>query len=380
MIKISTTIFIISSFLSGCFSDTKEIIKENRIDNNSIKINYYSDKSVTSLEIPPDLTSPSYENSFRISNFVQDIKHNTISLSDADSILESDQKVLNTPEKIEIKTAGNRKWLIVEKDPDTIWSLSKQFLKQEGFIIEKSDKNIGIMETNYLENKPRIPSSSLGMIRSFFESTIDNVTYSLPSVDSYKIRIEPINNGEKSEVHLSLSSMAEVITGSGKNESTLWQFKERDVTLEAEMLFKLMVYLGSSAADAREKILSAQKESKIQLSLLEGLNGYYKLKFNYGIEETWDSVSWALNNLKFEIEDRDIKEKAFYINVARTSDKGFFTKMFGDDAVRKIFRISLKSISDKETELIFFDVSEQNEVETKEFSKDLMTQIANQFG
>jgi len=113
---------------------------------------------------------------------------------------------------------------------------------------------------------------------------------------------------------------------------------------------------------------------------LEGLNGYYKLKFNYGIEETWDSVSWALNNLKFEIEDRDIKEKAFYINVARTSDKGFFTKIFGDDAVKKIFRISLKSISDKETELIFFDVSEQNEVETKEFSKDLMTQIANQFG
>ena len=68
MKKNLTLLSLITLLLSGCFSEEqKQTIKNNRIELGDIKINYYSDKSVTSLEIPPDLTSPSYENSFRIS-------------------------------------------------------------------------------------------------------------------------------------------------------------------------------------------------------------------------------------------------------------------------------------------------------------------------
>ena len=219
----------------------------------------------------------------------------------------------------------------------------------------------------------------MGWVRSALESTIGNVSYTLPSVDSYKIRIEPLDGGKKTEVHLSLSSMAEVITGSGKDETTIWQYKERDVNLESEMLYNLMVYLGSDAANAREKIIEAQNKSKLTIKNETDLNGYAKLVFNFGIEATWDNIAWVLNDLNIEIETKDIKEKAFYIRIARASDKGIFTKMFGDDAVRQVFRISLKPINDSQTEVIFFDVSEKNENETKEFSFDLMKQIKDKF-
>ena len=53
--------------------------------------------------------------------------------------------------------------------------------------------------------------------------------------------------------------------------------------------------------------------------------------------------------------------------------------MFGDDAVRQVFRVSLKSINETKTEVLFFDVSEKNENETKEFSFDLMKQIKDKF-
>jgi len=367
-------------FLSGCLTPQQEqTIKDYRIENSQISINYYSDKSVTSLEIPPDLTSPQYENSFRVREFGKDISMNTVNLTNTDEIIENEQKVFDVPSNISIKTSGTRKWLEVDKNSELLWNLSKQFLRENGFVINKSDKKIGIMETNYLENKkPEIPASSMGWIRSMLASEIDNVTYTLPSVDSYTIRIEPINEN-KSEVHLSLSSMAEVITGFGKDETTLWQHKERDVALETEMLFKLMLYFGSDSAVAREKIINAQKESKLVIKKDKDINGYTKLIFNFGIEDTWDNVSWALNNMNLDIQDKDIKEKSFYINIARTSDKGFFTKIFGDEAVKKVFRLSLKLNSNKETELIFYDVSEKNEEETKEFSNDLMQEITEQF-
>jgi len=60
-------------FLSGCFEEEKQILKENRVQLGDIKINYYSDKSVTSLEVPPDLTAPKYENSFRLSELVNNL-------------------------------------------------------------------------------------------------------------------------------------------------------------------------------------------------------------------------------------------------------------------------------------------------------------------
>ena len=366
-------------FLSGCLTQQqKQTIKDNRIENKQISINYYSDKSVTSLEVPPDLTSPEYENSFRVREFAKDISMNTVNLTNTVDIIENKQKVFDVPANISIKTSGTRKWLEVDKNSEVLWNLSKQFLRENGFVIDKSNKKIGIMETNYLENKPEIPAASMGWIRSMLASQIDNVSYTLPSVDSYKIRIEPIND-IKTEVHLSLSSMAEVITGYGKDETTLWQHKERDVALETEMLYKLMLYFGSDSAVAREKIINAQKESQLVIKKDKDINGYTKLIFNFGIEDTWDNVSWALNNMNLDIEDRDIKEKSFYINIARTSDQGFFTKIFGDDAVKKVFRLSLRFNSNQETELVFYDVSEKNEEETKQFSNDLMQEISEQF-
>jgi len=59
MIRIYSSILLISLFISGCFSEeVKQTIKENRVQLGDVKINYYSDKSVTSLEVPPDLTAP----------------------------------------------------------------------------------------------------------------------------------------------------------------------------------------------------------------------------------------------------------------------------------------------------------------------------------
>jgi len=371
-------LLLISLFLSGCFSDEqKQTIKENRIELGDIKINYYSDKSVTSLEVPPDLTQPSYENSFRLSELVTDVESNTINLTNKE-IEKKEEKVFVTPADIKVKKSGNRRWLIVNKKPQVVWDLSRQFLKENGFVIKKSNKKTGIMETDFLENKPKIPSKSLGVIRSFLEE-IDNVSYTLPIVDSYKVRIEPLDSGNKSEVHLSIFSMAEVISGTGKDETTFWQASEKNYSLETEMLYSLMLYLGGDSANARERIVNAQEEGKITVSLDDGLNGYAKLQFRLNMIDAWDNISWALSDLNVILEDKDIKEKTFYIRVARTADKGIMSKIFGEDAIFNTYQLQLKEISPMLTEVYFNDVSEINETETKQFSYEFLGKIQKLF-
>jgi len=105
MIKISTTIFIISIFLSGCFSN--EEVKPSEKELGNLKINYYSNKSVTSLEIPPDLTSPEMQNAFRLSEFVSDVKENYVDFSN-DS--QDKVKVLTNPVGIIVKKYGQMRY------------------------------------------------------------------------------------------------------------------------------------------------------------------------------------------------------------------------------------------------------------------------------
>ena len=379
MLKIFLTLIFITYFLTGCFSEEqKQTIKNNRIELGNVKINYYSDKSVTSLEIPPDLTSPSYENSFRLNDYVNNVDSNTINLTNKESETVSNEKILNIKSDISVMKSGSRRWLVVDKDPDLIWDLSKQFLKEKGFVIKKIDKKIGVMETDYLENKPVIPGKSLGVIRSLFASSIDNVSYTLPSVDKYKIRIEPIESGSKSEVHLSISSMKEVVKNSGNVESTIWQEKEKDVSLETEMLYLLMVYLGGESAEAREKIINAKETEKIIVTLSNSFNGYKKLTFKQNILDTWDNLAWALLELNIQVEDKDIKEKAFYIK-AVGDDIGLMSKLLGAEAISQQYQISLKEIDKSTTEIYFNDLEEKNESSTKNLNFEIFEKIHKLF-
>jgi len=380
MIRIFIFFIPIVFFLNGCFSEEqKQIIKENRIELGDIKINYYSDKSVTSLEVPPDLTSPDYQNSFRISEFT-DVDPNLVNLTNSEIKAEIDTKILLNNSDIDVIRSGNRRWLLINKKPELVWSLSKQFLKEQGFVLKKINKKIGLLETDYLENKkPDIPAKSMGFFRAALQSTIDNVNYTLPTVDKYTIMVEPYNNGEKTVLHLSISSMAEVITGSGKDGTTLWQKQERNIPLENEMLYTLMTYLGSDSANAREKIVNAKDEGGVTVRLTDGLNGYAKLQFSIGLIDTWDNLAWALSNLEINIEDKDIKERTFYIQSARTADLGIMSKIFGEDAIYKSYQIQLKEIKKDLTEVYFNDISELNEQETKDFSYDFLGKIQKLF-
>ena len=372
------SIILLALSLGGCISlggDDKEE-KQTGLGERGIK--YYSNKTVTSLEIPPDLTKPSSQGAFRISEYVKNVHEDVVSFAKV-GVETNSKTTLKNKDDVQVKRSGDRRWLIVKKSPEDVWNLSKSFLKQNGFIIKKSNKKIGIMETDFLENHPEIPEGSLGMIRSALRGAL-KTSYTLPIVDKYRIRIEPIDGGVSTEVYLSLTSMEEVLTSAGAaEENTIWQSRPKDRDLETEMLYRLMTFLGSDRANAKAKILSVEAKKEIIVKLSKGVGGYSKLIFSLDQGETWDNMNWALDQLNTDVEDKDIKEGSFYINIARTEDKGFLTRLFGDKYVQKSFQILVKQTDTQITEVYFNDLSEKNEQATIDFSHEFLGNIAKQF-
>jgi len=373
-------IFYIFSTIMGCsISDslTKQIEKSDQENSTkSVSINYYSDKTVKSLEIPPDLTKPNAQNSFRISEFYSGIDEKVIDFSDSQSSIDKKTKVLAKFDDIEVSRSGKRRWLIINKNSDLVWDIAKDFFKQKGFTIKKSNKKIGILETDFLENYPEIPDQNLGMIRKYLQNAI-RARYSLPIINKYRIRIEPVDDN-KTELHLSLFSMKEKLSNSGNIESTIWEAHEKDEALETEMLYELMLFFGGEQTVSRERIVNAKQNKTVSVEVMKNFNGFAKLRFNSSVLDTWDSTSWALDQLNIEIDDKDIKERSFYVNLVKSADVGIISSILGTDALIKTFQLIVNEI-DEGSELIFNDISGENDQDTKEYSFEFLTKIQKLF-
>ena len=346
------TIIMISFLVVSCSKITdpvKEISLGNRV------MNYEADEKVDSLVIPPDLTAPSSKGAFT----------EVIVLSDDDNVA---QRIQN----VEVKRDKYRRWLVVDLPPSEVWSLTKEFFRSYNFKIEKENQKIGILETDYLEIETVVPDKSLGAIRAGLAKVL-KTQYGLPIADKYRVRIEPGEDLDKSEVYLTLSSIGEVVNGSMR----VWQPREKDVELETEMLLTLMVFLGNDREEAIDKIQSNNYSDEVVASVETSENGYASLIFSYDKEQTWRYLGWALDELSVDIEDRDSIEGSYFINVKPYT--GYFSKLLNTASKLKTYQLVVKEVDEFSTFVYFVDLSEENEDDTITYSFELFNQIASKF-
>jgi len=343
---------LISLLVASC-SKVADPVK--KIGLGSRAVNYEVDENVDSLIIPPDLTAPSSQGAFT----------KVIKVSEGSDVLKRVQNV-------EVMRDKYRRWLLVDLPPAEVWALSKEFFRSYGFQIEKENQKIGLLETDFLEIETKVPDKSLGTIRAALAKAL-KTQYGLPIADKYRIRIEPTANSMESEVYLTLSSIGEVVSGA----SRVWQPREKDVELETEMLLQLMVFLGNDRGDSISKIQSNVEEQKTAVSVVLSDTGYASLVFPFDKNESWKLLGWALDESGVDIEDRDSLEGSYFINV--TPNKGFFSKLLTTASITKTYQLILKEDTSSQTNVIFVDLSEENDEKIISYSEELFDQIASKF-
>jgi outer membrane protein assembly factor BamC len=345
-------VIFIASLLTSC-SMVSDPIK--KIGLGGRVVNYQGDDTVDSLVIPPDLTKPSSQGMF-VENVV---------------VADNSYKATEV-QNVEIKRDTLRRWLLVDMPPSEVWSLSKEFFRSFGFKIEKENQKIGILETDYLEIDTKVPDKSLGAIRAGLSKLL-NTQYGLPIADKYRIRIESLDNPNQSEVYLTLTSIGEVVQG----ELRVWQPREKDVELETEMLLHLMVFLGSDRSESINKILASNQKIESPVSVIKSESGYATLVFPYNKKQAWSYLGWALDELYVDIEDRDAIDGSYYIKV--TAEKGFFSKLLSTVSPTQTYQLIVKQLDESHSQVIFVDLSEENEQDTIDYSFDFFNQLATKF-
>ena len=302
-------------------------------------------RTLPTLEVPPDLTTPARDNRF----VVPETGRSSATLSGYQAERKEQARsgggtqVLPQVEEMRVERAGSERWLLVGNDtPERLWPLIKDFWQENGFLIKTEVPEAGVMETDWAENRAKIPA---GFLRDSFSKLLDQV-YSTSERDKFRTRLERSADGKGTEVYISHRGMAEVYTSprgaAGENAQTVWTPREPDPGLEAEFLRRLMVRLGYQADRAKDVVAvapSAQQRAEIR----KGIDGAELLQVNEPFDRAWRRVGLALDRVGFTVEDRDRQKGLYFVRYAdpesdmavKDRDRGFFGKLFGGESKLK---------------------------------------------
>jgi outer membrane protein assembly factor BamC len=352
---------LIVVLLAGCASMTIE----------SKKIDYKSAGKLPPLEIPPDLTAPGRDERYAVPD-ISPRGSATFSAysSERDGTKDAAaQQVLPQIEKMRIERSGNQRWLVVASPPDKIWPILKEFWQELGFIVNVELPDAGIMETDWAENRAKLPQD---MIRATLGRFLDQI-YSTPERDKFRTRLEKGSEEGTTEIYISHRGMYEVYASEG-HDRTVWQPRPPDPELEAEMLRRLMVRLGTEESRARS-MLAGESKKEERARLLRTAAGAGSLQLLEAFDRAWRRVGLALDRVGFTVEDRERAKGLYYVRyvdpeseMAKKSEGGFLSKLkfwdSGKPAANQQFRILVQGEGDTSTVQVLTREGGQDNSET----------------
>ena len=273
------------------------------------KIDYKSAGQLPPLEIPPDLTSPSRDNRYA----VPDVSKNAATLSSYEAAQRSrpaaSSGVLPTIERMRIERSGSQRWLVINESPEKLWPLVKEFWQENGFLMQTDNPEAGVMETDWAENRAKIP---MDMLRATLGKLVDQI-YSTPERDRFRTRLERGNEPNTTEIYISHRGMIEIYNTEARS-STVWQPRPADPELEAEFLRRLMIRLGVQEERAKAQIASAPQA--LRATLGKQSDGSEKLEVLEPFDRAWRRVGLALDRVGFTVEDRDRAKGVYFVRYA----------------------------------------------------------------
>lgn len=306
----------------------------------SDKVDYKASKKAAPLDVPPDLTQLQKDNRYAVPEgrgvaTASGMQAATGSQAAPVAGVPASAGTIGpvSTDAVRIERAGDQRWLVVKQTPEQLWPQLREFWNDAGLPVETESQATGVMETEWVENRSKIP-------QDFLRNTIGKVfdkAYSTGERDKFRTRLERLPDGS-TEIYISHRGAEEVLTGAQK-ESTVWTVRPNDPILEAQFLGRLVARLTGATTPEQTQAAQAKVDNAAPAPQRAKLAGN-AVEVDEGFERAWRRVGLALDRVGFTVEDRDRVQGVYfvrYVDPEAKSKDGFFAKLFsfGDDEKAK---------------------------------------------
>jgi outer membrane protein assembly factor BamC len=306
------------------------------------KIDYRSQSSkVAALDVPPDLTQLARDSRYQPQAAV--VSAAGLQSAAASSPINTLVVSPNAAADVRVERQGTQRWLVVKQPPEQLWPKLRSFWVERGFNLSVDDPQTGVMETDWAENRAKLPQDLLRRTLGFLVESI----YSTGERDKFRTRVERTPEG--SEVFVSHRGLEEFMQGQARDLPG-WRHRDTDPQLEAEMLSRIMARLAGVKEEAARTQVAAAPAAPAKARVLAGQSGAM-LEFDESFDRAWRRVGLALDRSGFTAEDRDRAAGLYFVRyvdpkLAGKEEPNFFAKLFSSDnatATLQRYRISVKS-------------------------------------
>ena len=257
------------------------------------KIDYKSATKGSTLEVPPDLTQLAKDSRYAVPG-------GTVSAAalqagqQAAQPTAASQAAATSIGDVRIERDGNQRWLVVNRPADKLWEPVREFWLESGFIFTQDQANLGILETDWAENRAKLPQD---VVRAALGKVFDSL-YSTGERDKFRTRLERNANGG-TDIFISHRGMIEVYTNTQKDQ-TVWQPRAADPELETEFLRRLMVKLGVSQEQSKA-IAATAPTQQTPAARIATVNNAPVVQLAENFDRAWRRVGLALDRTGFTV-------------------------------------------------------------------------------
>ena len=292
---------------------------------------YVNSSKAEKLQLPPDLSEYETSDTYNVPGAATSY---TDFENQRNRTIEK-VELLKDPEGIKLVKSGNFRWLIVNKSPDKIWPHLEDFWYEQGFNMKKTNRKLGIMETEW--TTPENIEEELG-IADTFDSWLDSLSGD-DEKTKFRTRLEKGSQTNSTEIYISHRNREGVNTAAMERIERATQgtynptrdmaipeyksddgtkepvpsgdieLKEVDIQINAEIMRRLLVFLGMQDLEAKKTI---EKPQVILKAKLVNNNGR-SIELYEPFDRSWRRVSIALDMIGFLTEDRDRSKGLYYV-------------------------------------------------------------------
>ncbi len=304
-------------------------------------IDYRQTKTLPPLDVPPDLSatavagrpdgSPGGTGSATYSGYTGSRESRPGS-----------ERVLPKYPNVKLAREGQARFVVVNAEPAAVWGEVRDFLTRNGLSIARENAGAGLIETDWAENYALVGAPNDSKFARWFKSL-----FSVGVRDKYRVRLERGVEPGTTEVYLTHSGMQELAVDdrefSSGGATPGWKPRPRDPELEAEMLHRLVAFLGGErdgdtviakapAEESASNNAPTETASAPSAKLTRDGNGAALLTLEDSLERAWRRVGLSLDRIGFTVEDRDRSKGIYYVRYIdpdnKTKEKGFFARLF----------------------------------------------------
>ena len=319
----------IFSMLVGCSAIGLE---EPEIIEKITQPDYVNSSKAKRLEIPPDLSEIEGGSTFSVPGEAKSYKNYKEKQNSKPEVV----KLIDKPDGMKIIKSGALRWLVVNKDAETLWPHVVAFWEDMGFGVKLANKRTGIMETEWIKTSDLVDKKSGAL--TVFDKWLNSMS-GFADTRKFRTRVEPGQEPGTTEIYLSQRSASsgtlehERILSESRESGTIstkiYEIQEYkrdgedgrptdisedrkldDFEMDSELLTRLMIKLGYSDLDAKQTVNNPVAQERAEFITQES-ESYIKLFDPF--DRSWRRLSLALDIIGFVTEDKNRSDGILYV-------------------------------------------------------------------